>query len=232
MVQNVFQRIQINALVEWATPLPINLTTNSIDWLVPPKTGTSNLTGTRKSGGGSLITATVIGSDAGSNQDASVSPNFTWTDGTAAASNIGNHVSGLQVIGNGIRIEVPAPRWPDWQILRVWYATGNPTQIKCEASMTGDADAVTVSDGVGGDPDFGGFNAAYASLGGLAPEVKFCSDRAGQTLRFDITRNNGSMGYFIFSAAALYAAPINKQPAKGAVRCLEASGIAGPIGAC
>lgn len=225
---NVFKRIQGNAFYgEWAADQPISLSAPAaIDWWHAPDGFSAAVgTGFRKSGGGSLINISLVGSDAGFNDDGG---NFVWTDGSAGTGSGKTHWSSVQTIGWGFQIQVPMPRWPDWQILRVWDLSANPHDVTYSASSD-DPDAVTQVEAFGPpNPD----NDAWdnPASGTWRTEVRFASDRPGRTMTYTLLRNAGSMGNFAISAVALYrGAPTPFPQGSNALALLD--GTFGPIGA-
>lgn len=226
-------RIQLSALQgSWAADQPVNMTTlGTLAWKHVPAAGSLN-SGPRKVGT-DLITLATVG-DGGAYALGGGNDTFTWTDSTAGAGGANqSHIGTAQSIGNGYQITVPAPLWPDWQIMRLWDFSGNPHQVTYTASMD-DADATTQKEGIGAEfntPDYNENNNYLVSEGSYKTDVKFASDKPGKTLTVTILRNGTSMGYFGFKGAALWKAPVLSTLDRGAANGVIATGLSGPLGA-
>lgn len=203
-----------------------------IDFWHPPLGLTANISTAIRKSGVNLITATILGSDAGQNYGMGLKL-FSWgSDATVAAGNdndVNLPVSGIgrvlavQTVGNGVRFQVPVVAnglgsYHRKLRLRVWDYVPGSRQTSFAASLVGDSTVTPYTEAIGGgiNPWNDGLTNQHMHL----TTVTFWSDR-NCTLQLDCTRNGGSsMGQWGIRAAKLDLAPIPKKHTRGATRRL------------
>jgi len=153
-----------------------------LDWLVPLTSGPD--TYTRKSGGGSLISApSYYGPDAHAYNSVIGDQTLSWTDGDSPASATSDR--GMYNYGN-ISFTVPASKAA--RRVRVYAGVGPGETLTCTATLSdGSASAVAAS---------------WATTGDCLFDVNYAAASAGQSLTIALTRA-GTTNYIYLNGVAL-----------------------------